>query len=169
MGKQLKTSLLTVLTVRRWRGVTLIELMISLVLLGLLSTMAVVGYSMVNDKRLVSEAITDIRYIETMITHFQVNEGRFPDNLAETDAGNMVDPWGNPYQYTNLADAPKNPSGKPMVQHRKDKFLNPINSDYDLYSAGKDGLSVDALTATHSHDDIVRAGNGLFVDLAEKY
>lgn len=45
----------------------------------------------------------------------------------------------------------------------------PINSDYDLYSKGKDGKSQKPLTAAASRDDIVRAGNGAFVGLASDY
>ena len=52
---------------------------------------------------------------------------------------------------------------------RKDKNLVPLNADYDLYSKGKDGKSQPPLTAKVSYDDIVRANNGGFVDLASKY
>ena len=52
---------------------------------------------------------------------------------------------------------------------RKDRFLVPINSTYDLYSVGKDGKTVAALTAKASKDDIVRANDGAFIGLAVKY
>ena len=52
---------------------------------------------------------------------------------------------------------------------RKDRFLVPINSDYDLYSMGEGGTSVPPLTAKSSRDDIIRANDGQFVGLAEKY
>jgi general secretion pathway protein G len=45
----------------------------------------------------------------------------------------------------------------------------PINSDFDLYSVGRDGQSAPALTAKVSQDDIVRANNGGFVGLASDY
>jgi hypothetical protein len=35
--------------------------------------------------------------------------------------------------------------------------LHPINSDFDLYSKGKDGDSAAPLTASRSQDDIIRA------------
>lgn len=50
---------------------------------------------------------------------------------------------------------------------RKDRFLHPINSDYDLYSRGKDGESVEPLTAQKSHDDVIRANDGAFIGLAK--
>jgi general secretion pathway protein G len=52
---------------------------------------------------------------------------------------------------------------------RKDRFLVPLNSDYDLYSMGKDGCTVAPITAKASHDDILRANNGSYVGLASKY
>ena len=52
---------------------------------------------------------------------------------------------------------------------RKDKNLVPINTDFDLYSLGKDGLSAGPLTAKDSRDDIVRANNGAFIGRAEDY
>ena len=52
---------------------------------------------------------------------------------------------------------------------RKDKYLVPINSDFDLYSMGKDGQSAAALTAKISKDDIVRANDGQYIGLAEAY
>ena len=45
----------------------------------------------------------------------------------------------------------------------------PLNSEYDLYSKGKDGASAPALTAAASKDDIVRANDGGFVGLAINY
>ena len=52
---------------------------------------------------------------------------------------------------------------------RKDKFLVPINSDFDLYSMGKDGESVPPLTSKKRRDDIIRANDGQYIGLAEGY
>jgi len=52
---------------------------------------------------------------------------------------------------------------------RKDRFLVPINSDFDLYSMGKDGQSVGPLTAQKSHDDIIRANDGGYYGLASNF
>ena len=45
----------------------------------------------------------------------------------------------------------------------------PVNSDYDLYSMGRDGKSNAPFTAKMSRDDIVRANDGQFVGLASEY
>ncbi len=52
---------------------------------------------------------------------------------------------------------------------RKDKFLVPINTDFDLYSMGEDGKSVPPLTAKASRDDIIRANDGGYIGPASGY
>lgn len=60
--------------------------------------------------------------------------------------------------------------GAPAIaKARKDRFLVPINSDYDLYSVGPDGQSRPPLNAAASRDDIIRAADGAFYGLAEKF
>ena len=54
-------------------------------------------------------------------------------------------------------------------QARKDRALVPINSDFDLFSTGRDGQSMGPLTAPSSQDDIVRASDGAFVGLGRDY
>ena len=70
---------------------------------------------------------------------------------------------GQPYRYTNLDTAKGN--GKA----RKNKNLVPINSDFDVYSMGKDGETAGPLTAKKSRDDVVRANDGRFIGLASEY
>jgi general secretion pathway protein G len=77
--------------------------------------------------------------------------------------GNLLDPWGNPYQYLNHYTMKGN------GQARKDRFLKPLNSDYDLYSMGKDGQSSPPLQAKPSLDDVIRASNGSYVGLASNF
>ena len=77
----------------------------------------------------------------------------------------VTDPWDTAYQFLNI----ENSTTKGKGGLRKDKFLNPLNSDYDLYSSGKDKDSKGPLTAKASHDDIVRARNGGFVGLATDF
>ena len=55
--------------------------------------------------------------------------------------------------------------GKP----RKDHFLVPVNSDFNLYSMGADGQTQTPFTAARARDDIVRANDGGYVGLASDY
>ena len=52
---------------------------------------------------------------------------------------------------------------------RRDKNANPVNSDYDLYSMGRDGKSTAQFMAKHARDDIVRANDGRYIGLAEDH
>lgn len=52
---------------------------------------------------------------------------------------------------------------------RKDRFLVPINTWFDLYSMGPDGKSAAPLTAAASRDDVIVANDGDFIGLASLY
>ena len=52
---------------------------------------------------------------------------------------------------------------------RKDRFLNPLNSDFDLYSMGPDGQSRSPLVAKASRDDVIRANDGQYFGRAAYY
>jgi len=92
-------------------------------------------------------------------------DGRFPGSLADLNPAPPLDPWGHAYQYLGIDVVPPPNTGA----LRRDKNLNPLNSDYDLYSMGPDGLTQKQLTAAKDRDDIVRAGNGGFIGLASEH
>lgn len=52
---------------------------------------------------------------------------------------------------------------------RKDRFLVPINSDFDIYSMGQDKDTVAPLNPPKSRDDIIRASDGGFYGLAKNF
>lgn len=148
---------------RRGRGLTLLEVLLAVAIIGVLAAIAVPNYSAYVERGQVTQAMPDIRLIENTIGRFSfLNNGQFPDSLAQIGV-TAVDPWGNAYQYLNVMTTPNR---GPV---RKDRSLNPINTDYDLYSMGPDGLSVPPLTARASRDDIVRGRNGQFVGPAEDF
>lgn len=144
------------------RGVTLLEIMFALAMVAVLSAIAVPAYRAHLARVDITRAIGDVHDIGLSLERWQLNNGRFPDTLAEAGLGGRVDPWGNPYRYLNM-------DGANRGDMRKDKNLVPINTDFDLYSAGMDGESVPPLTARKSQDDIVRASNGAFVGLGSDY
>jgi general secretion pathway protein G len=120
-------------------------------------------YETALQKARVAKAIGDIRAISNEIGSHQLFNKNLPLSLADVGMGNLLDPYGNPYEYLNFATA------KGKGSFRKDRFLVPINSDYDLYSKGQDGDSVAPLTAAKSRDDIIRANDGGFIGLASQY
>ena len=162
----LETLLIRGCSKKRLRALTLVELLLAIAILGTLSAIAVPTYNNYIDKARNSAAVTDIRAIEGGILRFQVERGRPPDTLAEAGLPTKLDPWGRPYQYLRIQGLdPKDVKNLT----RKDRMTHPINTDFDLYSMGKDGRSQKPFTAQASWDDIVRANNGAFVGLASEY
>jgi general secretion pathway protein G len=146
----------------RQRGFTLLELVLVSALVGLLAVVAVPGYSAIVDRARNNRAISEIGSLSVSLYRWQTNTGRFPATLVEAGLGGALDPWGEPYEYLNMLGA-----NKGLV--RRDKNLNPLNTDFDLYSKGKDRETVTALTASTARDDIVRANNGAFIGLGQDY
>ena len=144
-------------------GFTIIEMLVVIAILGTLSGIAIPVYNHHIEKARIVTAIAEISILQKEIAGYQTKNNDLPNTLNDIGRGNLLDPWNNPYQYLNFA----NVHGLGMM--RKDRFLVPLNSDFDLYSKGKDGSSVPPLTAESSQDDIIRANNGGYVGLAEDY
>ena len=149
----------------RAKGFGLLELIVVLVVLTLLTTMAIPSYNTYTQRARVASAIGDISGLSLEIEKFRLkNNGRIPLTLEEMGVVIPLDPWGQAYEFLNIPAAGPGNGGV-----RKDGKLNPLNTDFDLYSIGKDGESAGPLSAKHSRDDIVRANNGAFVGLGEDY
>lgn len=145
-------------------GFTLIEVLIVIAILGVLASLATAKYSDYRERVRVSRAVSEIGALSVTISQYALEHNHIPpDSLADVRASGKLDPWGRPYQYFNLVDSKGN--GKA----RKDKKLNPLNTDFDLYSMGKDGDSQTSLMAKTSRDDVIRAGDGRFIGLAQDF
>ena len=150
---------------RHAKGFGLLELMVTLVIASLLVSLAVPAYEMYAQRAKVSAAVGEIAELSLAIEQFRLrNDDRIPLSLDELGVDVPRDPWGRDYRFLNIPSTGNNKDGV-----RKDGRLNPLNSDFDLYSLGKDGASAGPLTAKESRDDIVRANNGAFNGLGEDY
>ncbi len=149
---------------RQNTGYSIAELMLTLAILSIVSAIAIPAYQGYRETAEVGRIIQEMKQIELTIENYKLDTGSYPNSLADIGV-NLLDPWGNPYQYLPIEGASAVAKGK----QRKDHSLVPINSDFDLYSMGEDGISSPPLTAAGSHDDIVRANNGAFYGYGRDY
>ena len=142
------------------------ELMIVVAIIGTLAAIAIPSYISSRNKAKIAVAISEIKMIEKEILNYLSDNNVLPDSLSDIGMDQITDPWGRPYQYLRI-DGGTTPglNGK----RRRDKNANPVNSDFDLYSMGRDGLTVAQFTGKKARDDIVRANNGKYFGLAEKH
>ena len=177
-------------------GLTLFEIMIVVAIIGVLASIATPTLIKYRTKAKNALAISEIRLIEKEIKMYQIENMRLPDWLGEVKLGNISDPWGNPYRYLKIAQedqteedngksngkkngnangkgkysaSEENPAQDEKGKPRKDHFLVPVNSDFDLYSMGADGNSQAPFTADASYDDVVRAYDGRYVGLVSEF
>lgn len=140
----------------------MIELATTMLLLGVLFAIALPAYQTYRERMRTNQAARDIAAMSADIQRFALDNRAFPQTLADIGQAGRLDPWGRPYAYYNV-DA----NGKGGA--RKDHKLNPLNTDFDLYSVGKDGKSKPQISQKDSVDDMIRASNGRFIGKAADY
>lgn len=92
------------------RGMTLIEIMVVLVILGMI--MGAVGYNVMGQMRdaNIRTAGLDVKAIANAVEMYQIkNSGRLPDSLSVLVPNEIreirKDPWGNDYVYVKQGDS----------------------------------------------------------------
>ena len=151
------------------RGFTLVELLAVMAIIATLAGIAVPMYLSALEKARVAKGTADIHSIGNEISTYRLFNGGWPLSLADVGRATFHDPYGNPYEYLAIACDETLGKCKAPAGARKDQFLKPLNSDFDLYSKGRDGQSVSTLNAKKSWDDIIRANDGGFVGLASEF
>jgi general secretion pathway protein G len=150
---------------RRRNGLTVLELLIALAIVSTLAAIAIPKFLGYAERAERQQAILDIRAMESPIDRFIDEFQGPPSNLGQALDPVPKDPWGNDYRYLNLMSGDPGISG----QRRRDKNLNPVNSDYDLYSMGPDGETAAQFASPQAQDDIVRAADGAFIGVADDF
>jgi general secretion pathway protein G len=147
---------------RRAGGWTVVELMMALGVLAVLLGLALPAYQSHRNKALSKRAAQDIVMMSAAIEAYWTDNRAYPASLADVGFGGRQDPWGRAYAYHNV-DA----LGRGRA--RKDRALNPINTDFDLYSVGADGQTHGQVSHRRSADDVLRANNGRFIGLGAEF
>lgn len=151
---------------RRWHrraGFTVVEVVIAAFVIAAVSVYVVPAYVQELHRAKIDRAILDIKLTEGQLNRWWDLNGEYPDSLDELEPPVPPDPWGRAYQYLT----PASPGWK--GKFRKDRFLVPLNSDFDLYSVGPDGESRPPLAPKVSWDDIIRANNGGYIGIASDF
>lgn len=121
---------------RRRRGMTLIEIMVVITILGLI--MAAVGVSVIPklEEAKQDTARLDIKNIQSALKLYYTKKGKYPDTgtglraLVETQNLDKIplDPWGHEYVYMNEG-------GKPvLISYGADGTQGGEGSDADISS-----------------------------------
>ena len=145
------------------RGFTLAEIFIVLVIAGIIVAIVTPAIENHVQRSRVGQCIVDLTEMSETIRKREKDTGALAEALSDVGYASKLDPWGNPYEYINLRTL--NGNG----QARKDKNLKPLNSDFDLYSIGRDGQTMASLTHARSRDDVVRARDGRFIGTVEEF
>ncbi len=94
--------------IRRSRGMTLIEIMVVLVILGMVAGM--IGYNVFQSLKeaQIKTARLDLQAISQGVDLYHVETGNWPDSLVALTPKFLKelrkDPWGNEYQYLRTGD-----------------------------------------------------------------
>lgn len=145
-------------------GFTFLELMFAVAVLAVLAVLAIGQFTTYVDRSKSDVARADIAIMSVEMERYRNrNDNALPDSLADIGRATFLDPWQRPYEYTKLEGV----KGKGSA--RKDHKLNPINSDFDLFSTGKNGVYKSQISQKDSLDDVIRARDGSYIGLAADF
>lgn len=144
-------------------GVTVMELVIVVIIVTAVAIAAVPAISGYMDNIHNTEAVSRITNLELCLDKYYAENGKYPDSLARIGKDTLKDPWGRPFVYVPLPKEEKSRRGVGRMarEHRV------INTDYDLYSLGKNGRTDLNINKERCWDDILRAYNGSYAGQAK--
>ena len=118
-------------------GFTLVEVMVTLVIIGLLTTFVVINVLPAQDKALVQKAKGDIRILEQALEMYRLDMFDYPEQEAGLDALKELPSGADEVRYRKggyIKLLPNDPWGRPYVYRYPGE-----NGVYDIVSYGSDG------------------------------
>ena len=122
---------------KREEGFTLVEVMVTLVIIGLLTTFVVINVLPAQDKALVQKTKGDIRILEQALEMYRLDMFDYPEQEAGLEALRERPNGADEARYSKngyIRLLPNDPWGRPYV------YLYPgENGVFDILSYGSDG------------------------------
>jgi general secretion pathway protein G len=133
--------------------------MIGVALVVILAAVAIPSYKSYIERCDSTKAIAMLEVMTIAIEDYRLTNHVYPSSLDLVGYDSTLDPWDVPFRYLWIED---NPDGSIITKQRKNRWDNPVNTDFDLYSMGPDGQSQLPFTDVQARDDIVRAYDGTY-------
>ena len=124
-------------THRKEQGFTLVEVMVTLVIIGLLTTFVVINVLPAQDKALTQKAKGDIRILEQAMEMYRLDMFDYPAQEAGLEALQQRPSGADESRYRQggyIKLLPKDPWGRPYVYRYPGE-----NGVFDILSYGSDG------------------------------
>jgi len=122
---------------KKEEGFTLVEVMVTLVIIGLLTTFVVINVLPAQDKALVQKAKGDIRILEQALEMYRLDMFDYPEQEAGLEALKELPSGADEARYRKggyIKLLPNDPWGRPYVYRYPGE-----NGVYDIISYGSDG------------------------------
>lgn len=127
----MRRSLHTRIALGRQKGMTLLEIMIVIAILGLLASVIVVAVMNQFDRAKVSATKLKIKSVEGALHQYNVQEGEYPSNLKA-----LLNPPGGGPPYLKEKGVPKDPWGSELLYFKPPRKGN---GPFEVVSKGPDG------------------------------
>jgi prepilin-type N-terminal cleavage/methylation domain-containing protein len=136
-------------------GFSLVELIIVLAILVVLVAVTIPSFNAYITTAKNTACVSELHEIDRAIAAFVIDKNYLPASLNDVGMENHVDPWKHQYVYTIVVSG----------SEQEDTVAGlPLNTDFDLYSKGGDGLSVPSPGSSPENiDDITRSNDGSYI------
>lgn len=84
------------------KGFTLLEILITTAIAAVISMISASAYNGYVETTKISEAKNQIKALSLLIDDYALENGVYPESLADIGNSKLKDPWGNDYIYQNL-------------------------------------------------------------------